>query len=284
LPGPSSRAIFEVRAVLFALLNAMRNWQRCLLLSFLWPILWLQGKHVRRVTPRMPEPTGSREGSCGQGPVFRVLVAGDSGAAGVGVATQDEALCGQLVQRLSRHHTVEWCVLAVNGLDSPGLVSLLEDAPRSRFDVVVLSIGANDATGLCSPQRWVQWQTQLAELIALRFAPRLLVHSAVPPMHACMALPQPLRWFMGRWALEMNELLYGLLRGQDKRSMHWHPESTPSTGLATDGFHPSSNGYALWADSLSQHILAAGLSQPVQQSRRLRTLSKRRAFGLRCTD
>jgi lysophospholipase L1-like esterase len=237
----------------------MRDWERRLSLALLWPLFWLQGKHVRRVTPRMPEATGSREGTCGQGSLCRVLVAGDSGAAGVGVATQEEALCGQLVHHLSQHHTVEWCVLAVNGLDSPGLVKLLEAAPMSRFDVVVLSMGANDVTCLCSPQRWVQWQTQLAELITHRFAPNLLVHSAVPPMHTCMALPQPLRWFMGRWALEMNRLLASLLFGQKKRTMHWHPTTTTSTGMAADGFHPSSHGYARWADGLSQHILAAGV-------------------------
>ena len=239
----------------------MRDLERWLLLALLWPILWLQGKHVRLVTPRLPEATGSREGVCGQGSVCRILVAGDSGAAGVGVATQEEALCGQLVHRLSQHYTVEWCILAVNGLDSPGLVKLLEDAPVSQFDVVILSMGANDVTCLCSPQRWVQWQTQLAELITHRFAPNLLVHSAVPPMHSCMALPQPLRWFMGRWATEMNMLLFGLLLGQNKRTMHWHPESTTLTGMAADGFHPSSNGYAQWAEGLSQLILAADVQQ-----------------------
>jgi len=234
----------------------MRDWERRLLLAVLWPIFWLQGKYVRRVTPRMPEAAGCRKGVCGQGSVFRLLVAGDSGAAGVGVATQDEALCGQLVHRLSQHHTVEWCVLAVNGLDSPGLVKLLEDSPTSRFDVVVLSMGANDVTCLCSPQRWVQWQTQLAELVAHRFRPNLLVHSAVPPMHSCMALPQPLRWFLGRWALEMNSRLSGLLSGHQKRTMHWHPETTTSQGMAADGFHPSSHGYAKWAEGLCQIILA----------------------------
>ena len=131
----------------------MRDWERRLWLALLWPIFWLQGKHVRRVTPRMPEATGLRAGVCGQGSLCRVLVAGDSGAAGVGVATQDEALCGHLVRRLSQHHRVEWCVLAVNGLDSPGLVKLLQDAPLARFDVVILSMGANDVTCLCAPQR-----------------------------------------------------------------------------------------------------------------------------------
>lgn len=32
----------------------------------------------------------------------------------------------------------QWCV---NGLDSPGLLTLLQDAPCARFDVVVLSDG-----------------------------------------------------------------------------------------------------------------------------------------------
>jgi lysophospholipase L1-like esterase len=47
------------------------------------------------------------------------------------------------------------------------------------------------------------------------------------------------------------------LFGQEKRTMHWHPETTTSHGMAVDGIHPSSHGYAQWADGLSQHILAA---------------------------
>jgi lysophospholipase L1-like esterase len=230
------------------------------LLPLLWllgPLLWLQARYVRRVTPRMPEPPGRRNGTAGSGTLVRLLVAGDSGAAGVGAPTQDQALCGQLVRRLSLHHTVEWCVMAVNGLDSPGLLKLLEDAPCARFDVVVLSMGANDATGLCTPAQWARWQTRLAEIVELRFAPALLVHSAVPPMHACLALPQPLRWFMGRWARQMNHSLAGLLIEQVGRTMHWHPEATTSAGLAEDGIHPSAEGYAAWADGLSLRILAA---------------------------
>jgi lysophospholipase L1-like esterase len=123
--------------------------------------------------------------------------------------------------------------------------------------VVVLSMGANDATGLCAPRRWAQWQGRLAELIDLRFAPALLVHSAVPPMHACRALPQPLRWFIGRWARQMNQSLAEQLIEQVGRTMHWHPESTTTAGLAADGIHPSPEGYAVWADGLSRRILAA---------------------------
>lgn len=236
-------------------------WPRLLWMSVLWPLLWLQAMHVRRSTPCMPEPPGQRAGTAGRGPLLRLLVAGDSGAAGVGAPTQDEALCGQLVRYLHPHHTVQWYVLAANGLDSPGLLKLLESAPAARFDVVVLSIGANDATGLLSPLRWARWQERLAALIDKRFAPALLVHSAVPPMHACRALPQPLRWFMGRWAQQMNDTLAAMVPAQSHRSMHWHPETTTALGMAMDGIHPSATGYAVWAEDLSQHILArvAGL-------------------------
>lgn len=241
-------------------------WQRLLLMSVLWPALWLQASHVRRLTPCMPEPPGSRAGTAGRGPRLRLLVAGDSGAAGVGAPTQEQALCGQLVRCLGQHHTVDWCVLAANGLDSAGLLKLLEDTPYAQFDVVVLSIGANDATGLLSPLRWAHWQNRLAALIDHRFGPALLVHSAVPPMHACLALPQPLRWFMGRWAQQMNEALAEMLPAQASRIMHWHPETTTTLGMAVDGIHPSSKGYAAWAEGLSLDILARVAGLPAARS------------------
>jgi len=238
-------------------LRTTTDWERRLLLGLLWPVLWLQARYVRRITPRMPEPPGHRVGTAGRGSLVRLLVAGDSGAAGVGASTQDQALCGHLVRRLSRHHTIQWCVLAVNGFDSPGLLKLLQDAPSARFDVVVLSMGANDATSLCTPQLWAHWQNRLADLIDDRFDPDLLVHSAVPPMHACKALPQPLRWFMGRWAGQMNATLAVQLVDQHWRTLYWHPGTTTISGMALDGLHPNSEGYSVWADGLSQHILAA---------------------------
>ncbi len=236
----------------------MPDWERYLWLMLLGPVFWLQAKYVRRMTPRMPEPPGARTGVCGTGPLVRVLMVGDSGAAGVGASTQQEALSGQLTQCLGRHCTIDWRVLAINGLDSPGLVQLLEDAPSERFDVVVVSMGANDVSAGLSPRDWLAWQDRLAHVVDRRFAPELLVHSAVPPIHAFTALPQPLRWFAGRWAKEMNRLLSALLVGKEGwRTMHWHPHAPAAEGLATDGIHPGAMGYALWAKGLSEHILVS---------------------------
>jgi hypothetical protein len=88
-------------------------------------------------------------------------------------------------------------VLAVNGLDSPGLLKLLQDAPSERYELVVLSKGANDAMGLCAPLQWALWQNQLVELIVDRYAPALLVHSAVPPCMTAKLCRSPCA---GSWA------------------------------------------------------------------------------------
>jgi lysophospholipase L1-like esterase len=242
--------------------NSSKNLKVDLLLALLIPVFWIQSRQVRQRTPRLPEATGPREGQIGNGDPLRMLVIGDSGAAGVGVQVMDEALSGQLALLLSLDYNVEWSVIAVNGLDTPGMLAILENMPSAEFDVVVLSLGANDATNLCPPAQWSNMQDALAELIESRFKPRVLVHSAVPPMHACLALPQPLRWFMGRWALEMNRFLTESIRTEQpnvtgkkcKRSIHWHPASTTIDGMSEDGIHPSARGYAVWAQTLYSHI------------------------------
>jgi len=235
----------------------MNDLQRKLLLVTLGPYLWLQGKYVRHVTPRLPEPDGPRSGSCGQGPRLRLLIAGDSAAAGVGASTQAQGLSGQLVQRLAVHFSVQWQLAAVTGHDSPALHGLLSALPEQHFDVVVVSIGVNDVTALRSPRQWVGWQATLADLIRQRFGARLIVHSALPPMHAFTALPQPLRWYFGRWAQEMNRQLAIELHAHPRRVLHSAHMDQPAQGLASDGFHPGPQGYAVWAESLSAHIRAA---------------------------
>lgn len=58
------------------------------------PALIIQGKKVKKNTPRLPEPEGVREGITGQGKKLSILILGDSAAAGVGVKTQEDALLG----------------------------------------------------------------------------------------------------------------------------------------------------------------------------------------------
>ncbi|MEO1603455.1 MAG: SGNH/GDSL hydrolase family protein, partial [Pseudomonadota bacterium] len=78
----------------------------------LGPLLLTQGRRVRRDILRLPEAEGPREGIVGEGPPLRLLVLGDSSAAGVGAATQSDALVGQLVAQLSPEYRTAWTVIA----------------------------------------------------------------------------------------------------------------------------------------------------------------------------
>jgi lysophospholipase L1-like esterase len=246
--------------------SAWSDRQRLAWLLALGPLLWLQGRYVRLRTPRLPEPPGARSGVHGSGPALHVLIAGDSAAAGVGAHSQEEALSGQLVQHLARRHTVHWQLHALTGEESPGLLRRLRELPAQPFDVVVLSMGVNDVTALRAPRRWLELQHSIAALVGERFRPRLLVHCAVPPMHVFSALPQPLRWFMGRWAQAFNAQLRAALHQHPWRVHHMLPaqerEAVAGESLASDGFHPGPHAYAQWGQALAQQVLAKTQDRP----------------------
>lgn len=148
----------------------------------LGPLLFAQGRYVRSVTPRLPEAAGPRDGVAGDGPPLRVLVVGDSAAAGVGVATQRDALAGQLAHALAATHRVSWKLLARTGLTTGELVEWLAAEPAEPFDVAVTSLGVNDVTGGVAPARWLAQQAELVRLLAARFRVGHAILSAVPPM------------------------------------------------------------------------------------------------------
>ncbi|AIO68420.1 SGNH/GDSL hydrolase family protein [Burkholderia oklahomensis] len=220
----------------------------------LGPLLLAQGRHVRRVTPRLAEADGPRSGIDGAGPPLRLLVLGDSAAAGVGVATQSDALVGQLVRVLAPFHRVEWKLLARTGATTQDLLDWLAAEPAARFDAVVTSLGVNDVTDGVSPGRWRDTQAALVELLTTRFGAAHVILSAVPPMHHFPALPQPLRWYLGLRARRLNTTLSRWAAGQ--RACEFLRVEMPLTrdAMASDGFHPGARACALWAEQAAAAI------------------------------
>ncbi len=227
------------------------------------PLLFWQGRRVRREALRLPEAGGPRAGVAGEGPRLRLLVLGDSSAAGVGVADQGEALAGRLVALLSVDHRVQWRLEAGTGdrlADLPGRIERLEDEP---FDVVVVAIGVNDATGRTSTAAWRRGLRRLlADLDAHCGEPPVLV-CAIPPMQAFPALPRPLAGWLGMAAARLNEASRTLLSGAPRaRLLPFEFEPDPRW-MCEDGFHPSAAGYRRWAEAVAaavrERIAAASL-------------------------
>lgn len=218
------------------------------------PLLLWQGRRVRRVTPRLPEAEGPREGVTGHGPLLRLLVLGDSAAAGVGVARQDEALTGRLLAELAPQRTLHWRLLAHTGDDLAQTAQRLPALGGERFDVAMLSIGVNDVTGRTPPARWVRGYADLLARLRHDHGVRLSVLTPVPPMHLFPALPQPLRWTMGQGARRLNHALATLARQTPGCTLLQVPFPIDPGLMAHDGFHPGARANLLWAQAAAAAI------------------------------
>ncbi|HET8730518.1 MAG TPA: SGNH/GDSL hydrolase family protein [Moraxellaceae bacterium] len=221
----------------------------------LGPLLLLQGAYVRRVTPHLPEAEGPRRGEAGAGRPLRLLVTGDSAAAGVGVTHQGEALAGRLTQALTGEFRVRWMLEARTGRTTADTLAHLAQLPAQPFDVVLTSLGVNDVTGSVGLSRWIAQQRALVDLLRDKFSARHVLLSALPPLHEFPALPQPLRWYLGARAQRFNAALAEWAPAQGCHVLA--PRFVPdSRAMASDGFHPGPASYAVWADMAAQRIRA----------------------------
>ena len=226
------------------------------------PVLIGQGRYVRRVTPRLPEPDGERQGVAGEGPELRLLILGDSAAAGVGVSNQQDALAGQLVRELASDHRVSWSLLAETGRTAAGVLAAINAMPdehnQEQYDVVLVSVGVNDVTGRTSTQRWLSALNGLSERLINGMGATHVIFTAIPPMHVFPALPQPLRWYLGLRARQLNEVMENVCKSSASGGgkLEYLCVSFPLEPgfMAVDGFHPGRDAYRLWAEHSASTI------------------------------
>lgn len=218
------------------------------------PILIPQVAWVRFRAARLQEASGPREGVAGNGPALRLLVLGDSSAAGVGVAHQEDALIGRLVARLAQRHQVRWRLAARCGATTTTVLQNLQTEPEARFDIAVIALGVNDSKNGMSRRRWQKNYKDLIMLLQTRFGVREIYATAVPPLGAFPLLPAPLRTVLGRRAT----LFDGDLRGiaADRDAVQYVPFDFPmdTTLMAEDGFHPGPVIYDRWAARVAEMI------------------------------
>jgi lysophospholipase L1-like esterase len=124
-----------------------------------------------------------------------------------------------------------------------------------RYDAVLVSVGVNDVTGGVSERDWCAGQSRLIALLRRKFEAERIILSRIPPMHRFPALPQPLRWYLGRRAGRLNRLL--------EREVPRHPgcvlldlaDAPLEQMMSEDGFHPGPSIYALWAEGAAALLL-----------------------------
>lgn len=219
----------------------------------LGPVLLLQGKKVRNSIVRLPEPEGERQGVCGAGPNLKLMIFGDSAAAGVGVPHQRQALAGRISEQLSKQFCVDWNLCANSGETTYSAMKMAQSLTADNFDVIIISLGVNDVTANLSKRRYIEHTTALITLIRDKFNPKHIIFSELPPMGMFPALPHPLRWYLGQKSKQLNSALKSIAK-----SHHCHciayKNSLEEGLIAEDGFHPGDTTYQLWAQAFAQLI------------------------------
>lgn len=231
------------------------------------PLLWWQGRQLRRATPRLPEPPGPQHGKAGVGfSRLRLLVVGDSSAAGVGVDDRAQSLAPLLAHALARQlssgpmglTSVSWQLVARTGLSSRSALAMLAATRLEPADVLVTVLGANDVLEQVHPALWLHNLDAVRSHVKHRAKVRYTVHCAPPRMDLMALLPQPLRWVLGASAARLDSALRNHVRHAHRRSRFVLPfdpaQEDPALWLAADRFHPNAALYLRWAESLAAHI------------------------------
>lgn len=220
------------------------------------PLLVAQAVATRRRAPLLPEAEGPREGRVGEGERLALLIVGDSSAAGVGVATQDEALAGHLSRTLAHEakRRVSWQLVARSGITTAQALELVREVRPMRADVAVAVLGVNDVIDQVSAARAVQQRAALTDWLRHASGVRHVVFAPLPPVHRFPLLPQPLRHVMGADARAHDEALARWAATRDDVS---HVPIALGLGpehMAADGFHPGEPVYRATGEALARFI------------------------------
>lgn len=231
------------------------------------PIALRQGRALQRDTARLPEAHGARDGLIGgagsrTAKPLRLLVVGDSTAMGTGVPKLEEGLPGQLGRVLSARTAtadatdtgavggVAWRAVGRNGATAAEVLTEFSAAAvAAHFDLAVVMVGWNDAMRLKPGGEFSRALGHLLDRLHAASPDAQLVVVSPPAFSRFAALPNPLRWALGRHARGLTRRAARVARvhsatlapGFDGRS------------VASDRFHPDANGYR----ELAQGIAAA---------------------------
>lgn len=211
------------------------------------PFVAAQAAYVSLRVERLPEAAGPRTGEIGQGPPLRLLVVGDSAAAGVGAPDQGAALSGQLSRRLATDYRVSWQLIARSGETTSQAVRRLQKTPPAAFDVALVALGINDAKNGIPQARWMSATRKVIALLQGRFDARHVYYSGFPPVREFARLPEPLRSALSARTLRFDAALRALLA--ETPGAHYLPLEfrIGPEAMASDGVHPGPLMYAEWA-------------------------------------
>ncbi len=194
---------------------------------------------------------------------------GDSIIAGVGVAAIEDAIVGQVAAALASDlkRRVVWSADGRSGIRARGILEqLVPHLPQGHADIVLVSAGVNDVTGLRRSRQWRLDLECLLRALETRYTGATIVMAGIPPLYRFPALPWPLRSVLGQRARRFDEIAEAVAHRRP-RCLHVPTViAREDRRFAPDGYHPSAESYETWgralAGTISEHLRAGSRQGP----------------------
>ena len=220
----------------------------------LLPVTAAQGLWLRSRALRLPGAEGARAGTSGEGEDYHLLAVGDSIIDGVGAVSVEASLPVQFAVALAEAmgRRVYWRIVGKSGIAVRDLIVLLQTVQRDApADLILVSVGVNDVTGLSSTRHWRRNLQRLLEELRNRWPDAGIVFAGLPPMGRFPLPPQPLRWSLGLRAASLDRIAQEIVSAYSN-TLHVPTEIDPQHhDFCADGFHPSAESCTLWARELA---------------------------------
>ncbi|MBK8809577.1 MAG: SGNH/GDSL hydrolase family protein [Acidobacteria bacterium] len=219
----------------------------------LMPFLYLQGQYMRRKIGRLPDASGPTTGRTGDGDSpARLLVLGESTAAGVGASTHDNALSGHFSRSLSEKvgQPVDWTVVGRSGITvGETIVELVPQIPEIEFDYILLALCGNEVLKLRSPRETRRDMTRLIGILREKSPRATFFITNAPAIRLSPVLPDPLRSVLGYLSALHDANARDFTAGLE-RVYYYHQPTFAPEGFFADGIHPSEFGYQMWSENM----------------------------------
>jgi lysophospholipase L1-like esterase len=221
------------------------------------PALFVLGQRVRARTVRMVPPPGPLAGRIeGNGETLRLLVMGDSSAAGVGADHTSECLGPLIAANLNAAtgQPVEWRMAGSNSAVATDLRDhVAPHLPHEYWTHILFAVGTNDAKNFVTARSFTKGFGGLIYALKAKFPDARIVWSPIIDMEKMPTLTPFLARMLNIRARLLNSVGADLCGERYAIAADPLPISIPD-GFAIDGFHANPKAYKIWADHVMKWL------------------------------
>ena len=214
------------------------------------PFLYLQSRFVRRKVGRLPDAGGETKGQFENGAErVKLLVLGESTAAGVGARTHETALAGQFARLLGEKigKSVEWQVVGRSGITVKETIhELVPKIPDEKFDYIMLALCGNEVLKLRSPRTFRRDMKKLLAILQEKNADTTFFLTNAPAVRLSPVLPFPIKFVLGHLSA-LHDANAREFTGEMPKVFYFHQPTSVPEDFWADGIHPSEKGYTAWS-------------------------------------